>query len=102
MVVRDSCRIIHGLGSLKDDIHWMRIIYVTLINDLIYLLPHVLYFISLVWLCRLLIQEGGIERLMHIVRSPVGIYSEKVVRYASQVLLFVQLSIVVLSSFRYI
>jgi len=29
--------------------------------------------------------EGGIERLMYITRSPVGTYSEKVVKFATQV-----------------
>jgi len=29
--------------------------------------------------------EGGVERLMFITRSPVGSYSEKVVKFATQV-----------------
>jgi len=38
------------------------------------------------FICRSLMTEGGIERLMFIVHSSPNEYSEKAVRFASQVL----------------
>jgi hypothetical protein len=46
----------------------------------------VILFSSIVFLCRSLMTEGGIERLMFIVHSAPNEYSEKAVRFASQVI----------------